>query len=363
MALEREKSRPGARSRARGAGARCRSCSPSTSSPTSGPSRRMNRSRGTALRRWPRRPDPCASGLPRSRGACRLLLVSADGPAGGADMGLAHVGRGEIPRTSSRALEAAGDEIALHTHTWRIDEERQEWIADFADQAWAEHCLEMGLAAFKEAFGRPPRHHRFGDHFLTPALLAQACRARHRRGLHPRARLARHWPNGPLGPRALARAGYPTCARCRPAPIGQAPSGFPSPTRRTRCPPCSSRSTAAGPAPPPAPAAAARLAPLHLPPGLRADHSDSADDGADVAQRRLAGALGADGRQPRAPRAARGHALRHPQRGVAHLPAEDSALATAEPRRHALPSSRNRKATQPRAKLSRNARRRRWCEP
>src|SRR3712207_4375669 len=37
------------------------------------------------------------------------------------------------------ALQADGDELGLHTHTWRIDEQRKEWIADYADQEWAEH--------------------------------------------------------------------------------------------------------------------------------------------------------------------------------------------------------------------------------
>jgi hypothetical protein len=94
-------------------------------------------------------------------------------------------------------LEAAGDELALHTHTWRIDEDRGEWIADFADAGYAEHCLEVGLAAFEEAFGRPPRLHRFGDHFLTGPLLATL--AGH--GIQADFSLEPGWPaTGPTGP-------------------------------------------------------------------------------------------------------------------------------------------------------------------
>ena len=99
--------------------------------------------------------------------------------------------------TELAALHAAGDELALHTHTWRIDEERKEWVADFADPAWAEHCLEVGMAAFGEAFGRPPRMHRFGDHFLTPPLLAKL--ADH--GIVADFSLEPGWPEtGPTGP-------------------------------------------------------------------------------------------------------------------------------------------------------------------
>lgn len=68
-------------------------------------------------------------------------------------------------------LIEAGDELALHTHPWRWDQDAAEWIAEFADSAWAEHCTRVGLDGFREAFGRGPEAHRGGDHFLSGAML------------------------------------------------------------------------------------------------------------------------------------------------------------------------------------------------
>jgi hypothetical protein len=73
-------------------------------------------------------------------------------------------------------LVAQGDEIGLHVHLFRWMPERSEWVGDHGDPAWAEHCMETGLAAYESAFGRPSGAHRGGDHFLTPEILA--CLAR-----------------------------------------------------------------------------------------------------------------------------------------------------------------------------------------
>jgi hypothetical protein len=68
---------------------------------------------------------------------------------------------------------ACGDELALHTHTWRWDDDIGTWIADYQDQVWADHCLSMGLDAFESAFGRPCLAHRGGDHFLCGSMLSR----------------------------------------------------------------------------------------------------------------------------------------------------------------------------------------------
>jgi hypothetical protein len=70
-------------------------------------------------------------------------------------------------------LVACGDELGLHTHTWRWDGETEAWIADYQDQVWAEHCLSMGLGAFESAFDRPCLAHRGGDHFLCGSMLSR----------------------------------------------------------------------------------------------------------------------------------------------------------------------------------------------
>ena len=69
-------------------------------------------------------------------------------------------------------LEAAGDELGLHTHTWRWDPDRSGWFADFSDEPWAEHCVTCGLDAFESAFGRRCAAHRGGDAFLSAAMVA-----------------------------------------------------------------------------------------------------------------------------------------------------------------------------------------------
>lgn len=75
------------------------------------------------------------------------------------------------------ALLAEGDELGLHTHTWRWDAGGETWIADYADESWIGHCLEVGLEAYRSAFGRDCRAHRGGDHLLTGPMLERLGRA------------------------------------------------------------------------------------------------------------------------------------------------------------------------------------------
>jgi hypothetical protein len=63
-------------------------------------------------------------------------------------------------------LEAAGDEIGLHIHPWRWEDDRG-WVADFEDPEWGRFCVETGFAAYAETIGRPCRSVRFGDRWLT----------------------------------------------------------------------------------------------------------------------------------------------------------------------------------------------------
>ena len=68
-------------------------------------------------------------------------------------------------------LEAAGDEIGLHSHAWRWDEQAQDWIADFANQDWVDHCISLAFDAFQKSFNRPCRSFRFGDHWMNERSL------------------------------------------------------------------------------------------------------------------------------------------------------------------------------------------------
>jgi hypothetical protein len=68
-------------------------------------------------------------------------------------------------------LRAAGDELAIHPHAWRWDDDARHWVHDNADPVWVEHVLESGFERFAVAFGQPVRAHRFGSRFLTPAIV------------------------------------------------------------------------------------------------------------------------------------------------------------------------------------------------
>jgi hypothetical protein len=66
---------------------------------------------------------------------------------------------------------AAGDDLGLHVHAWRWDEPSSQWIADMGDQAWVEHCVNMGVAAFQESLNQPCRSFRFGNRWMNDATL------------------------------------------------------------------------------------------------------------------------------------------------------------------------------------------------
>jgi hypothetical protein len=67
-------------------------------------------------------------------------------------------------------LRAAGDEMAIHPHSWRWDGDAHHWIHDNGDPAWVEQVLETGFERFAAAFGQPPAAHRFGSRYMTAAI-------------------------------------------------------------------------------------------------------------------------------------------------------------------------------------------------
>lgn len=64
-------------------------------------------------------------------------------------------------------LEVAGDELGLHTHSWRRHESGGKWIAEYADQSWICGCLYQNFKAFEQAFGRRCVSFRFGDRWMN----------------------------------------------------------------------------------------------------------------------------------------------------------------------------------------------------
>ncbi|MGH7340351.1 MAG: hypothetical protein ACREKH_07660, partial [Candidatus Rokuibacteriota bacterium] len=70
-----------------------------------------------------------------------------------------------------RELEAAGDEIGLHPHFWRWDQEQARWIVDVGNARWVERCLRQSFAAFEHCFGRGCRSIRLGDAWMNDAAM------------------------------------------------------------------------------------------------------------------------------------------------------------------------------------------------
>jgi hypothetical protein len=122
-------------------------------------------------------------------------------------------------------LVAEGDELGLHTHTWRWSVEGGEWIAEYDDPAWEEHCLTTGLDSFAKTFGRRCLTHRGGDHFLSPAMLARLGAA----GVAVDLTLEPGWP--PVDPPGGERShgSLPDYRRIPARPYRSSPDAFPAP--------------------------------------------------------------------------------------------------------------------------------------
>lgn len=74
-------------------------------------------------------------------------------------------------RRELEALAAVGDDLGLHTHLYRWDEDRGDWTTDMCDPQWAVHCVGEATSAYREAFGRGCEVHSFGDRWLTEESL------------------------------------------------------------------------------------------------------------------------------------------------------------------------------------------------
>src|SRR4051794_25087441 len=80
---------------------------------------------------------------------------------------------GEAYGSALLHLADQGDELGLHTHAWRPDPNSNGWYAEFEDEAWGVHCVDVALTAFERRFGRACEVHTSGDHYLTGAMLAR----------------------------------------------------------------------------------------------------------------------------------------------------------------------------------------------
>lgn len=66
---------------------------------------------------------------------------------------------------------ADGDEIGLHMHPWRWNEEGSHWVQDHGSAEWMEHCLKMAISEFRNHFGAGPAVYRGGDHYLDDGVV------------------------------------------------------------------------------------------------------------------------------------------------------------------------------------------------
>ena len=104
---------------------------------------------------------------------------------------------GWVATTYRAELDTAldhGDTLGLHVHPFRRRAGASVWIADFGDQSWVDHSMDVGLAAFHEAWGRGCVDFRYGDGWMNDATVArlQARGIRHDLTLEP----GKHLPGG-----------------------------------------------------------------------------------------------------------------------------------------------------------------------
>lgn len=74
-------------------------------------------------------------------------------------------------RSQLDALDAAGDEIGLHVHAYRWNANAGNWIEDYGDQAWVEHCVRLGFAAFESTRRCRPAAFSMGTDWSNQATM------------------------------------------------------------------------------------------------------------------------------------------------------------------------------------------------
>lgn len=77
-------------------------------------------------------------------------------------------------RAEWHALLEKGDVLGLHPHAQRWDDASGDWRCPADEDAWAVHCLETGVRAMRDELGVTPRALRFGNRFISAALLRSA---------------------------------------------------------------------------------------------------------------------------------------------------------------------------------------------
>lgn len=73
-----------------------------------------------------------------------------------------------------QALDAAGDQVGLHVHAYRWNASAGNWIEDYGDQAWVEHCVRLGFAAFESTRRCRPAAFSMGTDWSNQATMELA---------------------------------------------------------------------------------------------------------------------------------------------------------------------------------------------
>jgi hypothetical protein len=60
----------------------------------------------------------------------------------------------------------AGDEHGVHPHAWRWDHSRNQWVHDYKNSLWVQHCVHTSLTTYKSVLGKPCEAVRLGGRFL-----------------------------------------------------------------------------------------------------------------------------------------------------------------------------------------------------
>lgn len=90
-------------------------------------------------------------------------------------------------------VRARGDHLTLHVHLWRWERPQSSWLADYVDQNWIEHSLDLGFDAFRREVGEAPLTFRMGDTFMNQKTFDSLIRRgiRYERSLEPGREAAR----------------------------------------------------------------------------------------------------------------------------------------------------------------------------
>ena len=70
-------------------------------------------------------------------------------------------------------LSHEGDELGLHVHMFRWDEDHGAWRSDFGNPAWVFYCIEDSFEAYRRSLHHPCRTTRLGDGWMSNGAIAQ----------------------------------------------------------------------------------------------------------------------------------------------------------------------------------------------